>query len=410
MRVLFAADGWDVWAPALREACPEMELVQDAAADSVDAIIYAPNGGGCDFAAYPSAKLVQSLWAGVECIALDDADPPLAWMVDPSLEQMVVCAGWTLRLHLEMDRFAQDGRWRNEAVPPLASARRVTVFGAGALGGAVAKALRRLGFDVATWSASGRSTGDIPALAGQDFDAALARSDIAILLLPDTAGTRDLFDAEAIARMPEGAALINPGRGTLIDDGALIAALDRGHLRHAVLDVADRTVTGITCSGPRQHHRHPHIAAATRRNRRAGRRREYPARHARRDAAASWIAAGAIRSSLGGLSGSLPGATGPVPRGGPGRASRSARRRVVRDAPHRSDPAGGSRRVDSAFAMRALFQRPTRRSDGRTRRRPRLDKRRARPVRHARKTLRPARRDISSATYAPLLSVLRARH
>ncbi|WBU55539.1 2-hydroxyacid dehydrogenase [Paracoccus sediminicola] len=269
MRVLFAADGWDVWAPALREACPEMELVQDAAADSVDAIIYAPNGGGCDFAAYPSAKLVQSLWAGVERIAPDETlTQPLARMVDPSLEQGMVefCAGWTLRLHLEMDRFAQDGRWRNEAVPPLASARRVTVFGAGALGGAVAKALRRLGFDVATWSASGRSTGDIPALAGQDFDAALARSDIAILLLPDTAGTRDLFDAEAIARMPEGAALINPGRGTLIDDGALIAALDRGHLRHAVLDVF-RTEP-LPEDHPFWSHDNitvtPHIAAATR--------------------------------------------------------------------------------------------------------------------------------------------------
>ena len=52
MKVLFAADGWDKWAPALRAACPEAELLQSAAPDSVDAIIYAPNGPGCDFAAY----------------------------------------------------------------------------------------------------------------------------------------------------------------------------------------------------------------------------------------------------------------------------------------------------------------------------------------------------------------------
>ena len=240
MKVLFAADGWDKWAPAIRAACPEAELLQQAAPDAVDAIIYAPNGPGCDFAAYPSARLVQSLWAGVERIAPDTSlTQPLARMVDPGLEQGMIdyCAGSVLRAHLGMDSYAQDGLWRNDLVPPLATGRAVTVLGAGALGQAVARALKGLGFDVATWSASGRGADGIPAFAGPDLDQALSRAEILVLLLPDTAETRDILNRRTLALLPQGATVINPGRGTLIDDQALLEALSSGRVRHAVLDV-----------------------------------------------------------------------------------------------------------------------------------------------------------------------------
>jgi hypothetical protein len=58
-------------------------------------------------------------------------------------------------------------------------------------------------------------------------------------LLPHTAATANLLGAEALAAMPTGGSLINFGRGQTVDDDALIAALDRGHLDHAVLDVFD---------------------------------------------------------------------------------------------------------------------------------------------------------------------------
>ncbi len=61
-----------------------------------------------------------------------------------------------------------------------------------------------------------------------------------VLLLPDTPATRHIIDAEALARLPEGASLINPGRGTLIDETALLEALGEGEaegrLRGAILD------------------------------------------------------------------------------------------------------------------------------------------------------------------------------
>jgi glyoxylate/hydroxypyruvate reductase A len=58
-----------------------------------------------------------------------------------------------------------------------------------------------------------------------------------VLLLPLTDETENLLDARTLALLPEGSMIVNPGRGPLIDDEALIAALDRGQVAHATLDV-----------------------------------------------------------------------------------------------------------------------------------------------------------------------------
>ncbi|HRO15710.1 MAG TPA: glyoxylate/hydroxypyruvate reductase A [Paracoccus sp. (in: a-proteobacteria)] len=246
MRVFFAARAalWDEWAPHLRAACPEMELAREGDPASFDALIHAPGfpetGGPLDFRPFTRARIVQSLWAGVERIVGNDTlTQPLCRMVDPGLAQgmMEYCTGWALRAHLRMDDYAQDGVWRNGTVPPLASERGVTVLGMGELGAAVARVLAGLGFRVTGWSASGRAVEGIGVLGGDRLAEALGRAEILISLLPDTPGTRNLLDAERLALLPQGATIINPGRGTMIDDDALIAALDRGRLRHAVLDV-----------------------------------------------------------------------------------------------------------------------------------------------------------------------------
>lgn len=267
MRVLFAAPDslWPTWSPALREACPEMDLRRDGPPENFDAIIYAP-GGLDDFAPYVNARLVQSLWAGVERIVGNPTlTQPLARMVDPGLRQGMAeyCTGWTMRAHLRMDDYAQDGTWRNALTPPLAADRRVRVLGMGELGGAVAAMLSGIGFDVAGWSASGR---------GADFAGpeglrpVLSRAEVLICLLPDTPDTRNLLNSDRLAILPEGAWIINPGRGTLIDDDALIAALDDGPVGHAVLDVF-RTEP-LPAAHPFWAHPRvtvtPHIAAETR--------------------------------------------------------------------------------------------------------------------------------------------------
>ena len=275
MRVFFAAHSklWDVWAPALRAACPEIELLRDGDPASFDALIYTPSfpedGSELDFAPFTRARLVQSLWAGVERIVTNPTlTQPLCRMVDPGLARGMTeyCTGWAMRAHLRMDSFVQDGRWRHECVPPLARDRRVTILGMGELGRACAATLGGLGFDVAGWSQSGRPVPGIATLPGPALEQALTRAEILICLLPDTAQTRNLLNAETLALLPAGATIINAGRGTLIDDDALLAALDRGRPAHAVLDVFRQeplppaypfwSHSGVTVT--------PHIAAETR--------------------------------------------------------------------------------------------------------------------------------------------------
>jgi glyoxylate/hydroxypyruvate reductase A len=102
----------------------------------------------------------------------------------------------------------------------------------------VAATLAGIGFDVRGWSRRPRELAGIDTYAGHDGLADVLRSaDILVTLLPATPQTTNLIDARTLALLPEGARLINPGRGSLIDDAALLDALDSGRLAHATLDV-----------------------------------------------------------------------------------------------------------------------------------------------------------------------------
>ena len=112
------------------------------------------------------------------------------------------------------------------------------VAGTGEIGGAVARAVMGLGFDVAGWSRTGRGPEGLKMYAGDTgWPPFLARSDILICVLPLTAGTRGLLNSRAFAAMPKGSAIINIARGGHVVDADLIAALDAGHLAYALLDV-----------------------------------------------------------------------------------------------------------------------------------------------------------------------------
>jgi len=248
VNVLFAArpDHWRTYETPLKQALAragvDANLTTSAAPEEVDYIVYAPNSEVQDFTPYTRTKAVLNLWAGVENIVGNPTlKIPLARMVDHGLTQGMVewVTGHVLRHHLGMDRhiLGQDGEWRAE-VPPLASQRRVTMLGLGALGEACAQMLGHLGFPVTGWSRRAKDIPGITCLSGEDgLQAALQAADILVLLLPLTDETENLLDARTLALLPEGAMIVNPGRGPLIDDEALIAALDRGHVAHATLDV-----------------------------------------------------------------------------------------------------------------------------------------------------------------------------
>lgn len=208
----------------------------------VDYIIYTPNSPVQDFTPFTRLKAVLSLWAGVETVTGNPTlRVPLARMVDHGLKQGMVewVTGHVLRHHLGMDAHIvnRTGAWK-PSVPPLAQDRPVSVLGLGELGRSCATALTSLGFAVTGWSRSARQIDGITCLHGKSgLKAALEGAEIIVLLLPDTPATGNLLNASTLALLPRGAFIINPGRGTLIDDDALLAALDSGQVAHATLDV-----------------------------------------------------------------------------------------------------------------------------------------------------------------------------
>lgn len=239
---------------------------------AVDYIIYAPASGMNDFAPFVNCKAVISLWAGVERIVGNQSlTQPLVRMVEPGMTSAMVeyVTGHVLRHHLGMDAhiLGQDGVWRNDVSPPLARDRKVTILGLGALGMSAARALAGLGFAVTGWSRSAKEpVPGVRMLTGEEgLNKALADAEILVLLVPLTAGTENLLNAERLARLPRGAFVINPGRGPLVDDTALLAALDSGQVRHATLDVF--RVEPLPKDHPYWAHPHvtvtPHVAAAT---------------------------------------------------------------------------------------------------------------------------------------------------
>ncbi len=248
LTILFAAgpEALADYAAPLRAALAEADiaatLTGSADPATVDYIVYAPASSLQDFTPFTRAKAVLSLWAGVERIV---GNPTLTMalcrMVDPSLTEGMVewVVGHTLRHHLGMDaHIVNPGhRWDNTP-PPIARERPVTVLGLGELGAACAGALAALNFPVTGWSRTPRDIPGLACLSGEEgLSRALSTARILILLLPRTPATENLLDARRLALLPRGAVILNPGRGVLIDDAALLAALDAGQVGHATLDV-----------------------------------------------------------------------------------------------------------------------------------------------------------------------------
>lgn len=131
----------------------------------------------------------------------------------------------------------QAGTWRHEIFGGLAM-RSVLLIGVGGVGSEIRKRLEPFDVSLTRVARTARSDefGDIHAF--DDLDQLLPESDIVVLAVPLSDETRHLADAAFMAKMKRGALLVNISRGSVVDTGALVTALQSGSIR-AALDVTD---------------------------------------------------------------------------------------------------------------------------------------------------------------------------
>jgi phosphoglycerate dehydrogenase-like enzyme len=195
-----------------------------------------------DYAAAPKLKLVQVMSAGYEHVDIRLAQRfgvPVATFGDAMAsvvaEHSVLLILALYRRLVQLDAAVRSGAWRsNEPVMRELRGKRVGLIGLGYIGREVAIRLQAFGADVVYFSRSPAPNVPWPRLT---MDELLATSDVVSLHVPLAPSTRGLVGARELALMKPDAVLINTSRGPVVDQAALLAALESGRLAGAGLDV-----------------------------------------------------------------------------------------------------------------------------------------------------------------------------
>jgi len=171
----------------------------------------------------------------------------------------------------QAERYLRAGRWASEGPVPLAtklSGARMGIVGMGRIGQAIAERARAFGMHIAYTARSAKP--GLPYTFHDQVTALAAASDFLVVITPGGAATRKLIDAKVLAALGPKGYLVNVARGSVVDQDALIEALQKGTIAGAALDVFEnepnvpevlRTLDNAVLV--------PHIGSATRATRQA---------------------------------------------------------------------------------------------------------------------------------------------
>lgn len=235
------------WADGLSLAFPDtaVEIFPDVKnkAEVTFAVCWKPKTD--DLEQFPALEVVQSLGAGVEHILQTTTITPplrLCRIVDPGLANDM----WEFALAVVMNQLKKlrqyqqqqhERIWEQYGYGTIASTR-IGVLGLGKIGALVAQQFAQLGFPVSGWSASAKDIPGVKSFQGEaELSRCLAQSDILINILPLTDRTTGILNKDTLQQLPQGAYVINVGRGGHLVDEDLLSLLDNAHLDGALLDV-----------------------------------------------------------------------------------------------------------------------------------------------------------------------------
>jgi D-3-phosphoglycerate dehydrogenase len=153
---------------------------------------------------------------------------------DTAVAEHAIALMWAAARGLAvMDRGMREGKWERTEGMQL-TGKTLGLLGFGGIAGEVARIAAGSGMRVIAWN---RSPKTAPGVTFVDLDTLLAESDVLSVHLLLTDETHGFLDAENLAKLRSGAMLVNTARGAIVDEAAMIAALQSGRLRHAALDV-----------------------------------------------------------------------------------------------------------------------------------------------------------------------------
>jgi len=245
---LLEAHGFEVRVLGTRDP----QLIVDGARDAVALLPGYASVTREMIEAMPNLEVIALMSMGFDYVDLDAATENGVWVtnVPGAATEEVATHALAIMLHsLRQLRFylgsANPDDWNERApkAPPRLSEKTLGVIGLGRIGREFARQAgplfgRVLGYDP-LMPDTAEVRADLDALGVQrgSLDDVRASSDVLSLHLPLTPETEHMVDAEFLAGMPQGALLVNVSRGALIDDDALAASLDAGHVGGAALDV-----------------------------------------------------------------------------------------------------------------------------------------------------------------------------
>ncbi len=194
----------------------------------------------------PRLKAIFSLGAGVDGFLRDPEFPrhlPVVRFVDETLQREMAqyVTMHALIIHRQQRSFdaaQKEGAWRQRMLARPSRDVRIGILGMGDIGAVTAERLQMFDFQVFGWSRSRKTVPGVTSFAGlQELPQFLAQCDIMVCMLPLTPETEGILDAKLFAGLPQGAWVMNVGRGGHCNEQDLVAALDSHHLGGAVLDV-----------------------------------------------------------------------------------------------------------------------------------------------------------------------------
>ena len=243
--LLIVADQSAPWIdPVMSLASPHRRAVvctRDAEVETsaVEVVVGAPPDLVAIIPRCPQLRWVQSTWAGIDAIAHFASETlqitPLKGVFGPAMTEYVM--GWLLAIERDVINRASHTHWVSTLESRI-TGKRLGIMGTGGIGTAIALATKPFGLEVIGLNSDGRAVeGFTACYPSADRLAFVEGLDYLISVLPQTTQTDNLIDHDVLMRLNSEAIVINAGRGNAVVEADLIAALNAGHLRAAVLDV-----------------------------------------------------------------------------------------------------------------------------------------------------------------------------